>query len=314
MKLRIVTTVISGLLSLGAIAQQDAGFSQYFFNQLYVNPAYAGSRDALSGTLVHRSQWVGMSGAPNTQSLTIHSPLPRTRAGVGVQIYNDRYGPLGTTGLQGVYSYYVPVGDYKLAFGLAGTMTNLRIDYADIQVEDPTDEAFTGNSYSWVPDAAAGVYLYKTRFYAGLSATHLFQSRFGLATNADNSGSAKFYRTYYATTGLVLPVTEIIDFRPSILVKAVQAAPITFDLNTSFIFYQKFFVGAGFRTGKRVNMDGLDNQIVAIVEYQFKGFRVGYSYDYFLNRTGNYNYGTHEIMLGWDLNLNKTKMSSPIFF
>jgi type IX secretion system PorP/SprF family membrane protein len=296
------------------MAQQDAGFSQYFFNQLYINPAYAGSRDALSGTVVHRSQWVGMPGAPVTQSATVHSPLPRTRAGAGVQLYNDRYGPISNTGLTGVYSYYVPVGDYKLAFGLSGTFSNMRMRRHEIQVEDPSDPAFSGNTNSWTPDAGAGIYLYKDRFYAGVSALHLFESKFGLSANADDPNAAKFYRHYYVTTGAVFKVNDFIDFRPSILAKGVQAAPVTFDLNASFIFYQKFFAGAGFRTAKRVNLEGLDNQVVAIVEYQFRGFRVGYSYDYFLNRPGEYNYGTHEIMLGFDLNLSKTKMSSPIFF
>ncbi len=133
--------------------------------------------------------------------------------------------------------------------------------------------------------------------------------------NADVNNPAKFYRTYYLTSGVALKVNDKIDFRPSVLVKAIQASPITIDLNASFIFNQKFFIGAGLRTGKRINMDGLDNQVIAIVEYQFhNSFRVGYSYDWYLNRTGKYNSGTHEIMLGFNINLSKTKMSSPIFF
>ncbi len=312
---KIIFTAVTGLLlAVTAQAQQDAGFSQYFFNQLYVNPAYAGSKDALVTTLVHRSQWVSMPGAPTTQSLTAHMPIARTRAGIGLQVYNDKAGPLSNTSIQASYSYYVPMGACRLAFGLAGSLHNMRVNWDDIDVDDNTDPSFLGNSYSWVPDASAGVYLYKDRFYAGLSTTHFLQSKLGLA-NADVDNPAKFYRTYYLTSGIVMKVNDKIDFRPSILVKAIQASPVTLDVNASFIFNKKFFAGAGLRTGKRIDISGLDNQIIAILEYQFNNsFRIGYSYDWYLNRSGKYNSGTHEIMLGFNVNLSKTKMSSPIFF
>lgn len=298
-------------LSTQVLAQQDAGFSQYFFNQLYINPAYAGSRQALSGTLVHRSQWVSMPGAPTTQSLTLHSPIPGTRSGLGLQAYNDKSGPLSNTGVQATYSYYVPLGKYRLAFGLSGGAHNLRVSYDDISVEDRTDQSFTGNSSSWVPDAAFGMYLYRNRFYAGVSALHLFEPSFNLG----DITTAKFTRHYYFTSGIVLPVSDNVDFRPSVLVKAVPAAPVVLDLNASFIFYQRLFLGAGYRTSKRVAIDGMDNQLVAIAEFNItRALRIGYSYDWYLNQTGNYNSGTHEILLGWDINLNRTKMTSPRFF
>lgn len=314
MKKIIFTTLLSALFFTNAWSQQDAGFSQYFFNQVFVNPAYAGSKDALVTTLVHRSQWVNMPGAPTTQSFTMHMPIAHTRAGVALQIYNDKTGPLSNTAIQGTYSYYIPMGSYRLAAGLSGALHNMRVNWDDIAIDDNTDQSFLGNSYSWVPDASAGFYLYKDRFYAGLSATHFLQSKLGLA-NADVNNPAKFYRTYYFTSGIVMKVNDKIDFRPSTLVKAIQGSPITIDLNASFIFNQKFFIGAGFRTGKRINIDGLDNQVIGIVEYRFNNsLRVGYSYDWYLNRTGKYNSGTHEIMLGFNINLSKTKMSSPIFF
>lgn len=315
MKKIIFTTLISTLFLCSAWAQQDAGFSQYFFNQLYINPAYAGSKDALVTTLVHRSQWVGVSGAPITQSLTMHMPIPHTRAGVGLQVYNDKTGPLSNTAIQATYSYYIPVGSFKLAYGLAGSLHNMRVNWDEINIDDKTDQSFLGNSYSWVPDVSAGAYLYKERFYAGISATHFLQSRLNLANNSDINNPARFYRTYYFTTGIVLKVNDKVDFRPSILVKGIKASPINMDFNASFIFNQKFFIGAGFRTGKRINIAGLDNQVIGILEYQFNNsFRIGYSYDWYLNRTGKYNNGTHEVMIGFNINVTKTKMSSPIFF
>ncbi|MDP1728381.1 MAG: type IX secretion system membrane protein PorP/SprF [Bacteroidota bacterium] len=292
-------------------AQQDAGFSQYFFNQLYINPAYAGSRQTLAGTLVHRSQWVAMPGAPATQSLTLHTPLAHTHAGIGLQVYHDKTGPLNNTGIQATYSYRILLGKYKLAFGLNGSAHNLRISFDEINVDDKTDPSFLGKGSSWIPDAGCGVYLYRNRLYAGLSALHIIQPKFNLG----GSENAKFYRQYYFTGGMVFGLNENVDFRPSVLLKWTTAAPITTDLNASFIFRQRFFIGCGFRTAKRINISGSDNQLVLITEYNISNtLRIGYSYDWYLSRSGNYNSGTHEIMLGWDINLNRTKMTSPIFF
>lgn len=300
------------MLAAGVVhAQQDAGFSQYFFNQLYTNPAYAGSREALSGTLVHRSQWVALPGAPTTQSLTLHTPLGITRSGVGLMVYNDKAGPLSHTGFQGAYSYYVPLGQYRLAFGLSGGANLIRVAYDDINVEDGTDPAFNGRASSWIPEASFGVYIYRNRFYAAASALHLFQPSFNLGGTTES----RLMRHYYVTAGYVFKLNETVDFRPSVLVKGVTAAAPVTDLNASFIFYKRFFIGAGYRGSKRVNLDGVDNQLIAIAEFSITPvLRLAYSYDWYLNQSGNYNSGTHEIMLGWDIRTNKTRMTSPKYF
>jgi len=314
--LRPFATVVIVLCSLLADAQQDAGFSMYFFNPLYINPAYAGSRETLSGTLVTRNQWIGMQGAPSTQSLTIHSALPGVRVGLGLQIYNDQAGPMHNTGISLTYAYHLPVNDKTtLSFGITGMLNNISIGWSSINIEKPADPAFTGNAAtSWVGDAGAGMYLYKSRFYLGLSVNHLLQSRFGL-THAPGADLAKFYRQYYLTSGFVVPVSETIDFRPSLLAKYVNAAPAVGEVDGTFIFYQRLFLGAGYRAGKRINMPGADNMLIGIVEFEItRNLRIGYSYDYYLNQTGSYNSGTHEFMLGWDISSNRTKLSSPRFF
>jgi type IX secretion system PorP/SprF family membrane protein len=311
-----ITAILMGILSLGAIAQQDAGFSMYFFNPVYVNPGYAGSREVFSGTAVHRSQWTGMTGSPRTQSVSLHSALPNSNMGLGLQFYNDVSGPLKNSGLNLTYAYHLPVSEKGiLSFGVSGMLNNLWIDWDDIHIDDPNDPSFTGNSSSsWVGDASAGLYYYEPRFYLGLSALHLIQSKWGF-TSTDKDDEARFYRQYYLTSGIVLPLGENFDFRPSALFKYVEGGPFVSELNASFIFFQKLFLGAGFRTGKRVNMPGTDNMLIGIVEfYILPSLRIGYSYDYYLDRKGNYNNGTHEFMLGWDISGFKTKMSSPRFF
>ncbi|CAN5311957.1 type IX secretion system membrane protein PorP/SprF [soil metagenome] len=316
MKNKIITTITMAVLSLAMYAQQDAGFSMYFFNPLYVNPGYAGSREVFSGALIYRSQWTAMPGAPTTQALSIHSAIPNSKIGLGLQVYNDDAGPMKNTGAGLTFAYHLKVSEKaKLSFGVTGMLNNISVGWDKINVDDNNDNAFINNrSSSLVPDASAGLYFYKPRFYAGLSATHLLQSKFGL-TNVAGSDQAKFYRQYYATAGVVLPISKSIDFKPSILVKYVTAAPVLGEVDAAFIFYQKLFVGAGFRTGKRVDIKGLDNMVVGIIEFDITpSLRLGYSYDYYLNRTGSYNSGTHEFMLGWDISGTKTKMASPRFF
>ncbi|HSY77437.1 MAG TPA: PorP/SprF family type IX secretion system membrane protein, partial [Bacteroidia bacterium] len=125
MKNKIITTAIGMLMALGTFAQQDASFSQYFFNPLYINPAYAGSRGIFSGTMVYRTQWVGMEGAPVTESVGMHGMIPGSNVGLGLQFYNDNVGPLTTTGISGIFAYHLHLGEStRLAFGIEGVMNN----------------------------------------------------------------------------------------------------------------------------------------------------------------------------------------------
>jgi type IX secretion system PorP/SprF family membrane protein len=308
--------VCSLLLSLTSFAQQDAGYSTYFFNPLYINPAYAGSRELLSGTLVVRNQWIGMQGAPNTQSLSIHSALPNSRIGLGLQLYNDQAGPMHNTGICLTYAYHLPVNEKtKLSFGLNGMLNNISIGWSSINVEMPEDPAFAGNAASsWVGDAGAGIYLYKPRFYFGISVNHLLQSRFGL-THAAGADLAKFYRQYYLTSGFVFPLNETIDFRPSLLIKYVNAAPAVGEIDGTFIFYKRLLLGVGYRAGNRINIQGVDHMLIGLVEFGITpSVHIGYSYDRYLSQKGAYNSGTHEFMLGWDISYNRTRLSSPRFF
>lgn len=314
--MKILITIMMSLLSLIALGQQDAGFSMYFFNPVYINPGYAGSRETFSGSLVHRSQWTAMPGAPVTQSLSIHSALPNSNVGLGFQFYNDKTGPMKNTGIKLTYAYHLPIGEKsKLAFGLSGMANYIRIGLNEINVEDENDPAFAVDVYSnWVFDASTGVYFYQPRFYLGLSVNHLLQSKFGLE-NAPDPNLAKFYRQYYLTSGIVFHLNKSLSFRPSLLMKYVRSAPLVTEITGSFLVFRKAFVGVGFRTNKRVNMTGTDNMLIAILEIDITHYlRLGYSYDYYLNRGGQYNSGTHEIMLGWDIGKNKTKAKTPRYF
>ncbi len=316
MKKKLLAGIIGLALSSAATAQQDAAFSQYFFNMMYVNPAYAGTRDYLSGTLIHRTQWVGVNGAPSSQTLNVHSALKGGKVGLGLQLINDQAGPVKTTGFGVTYAYHLPVNDEtQLSFGLSGSVASLRISGDQIHIEDQSDLAFsTGSSSAIVPDASAGIYLHKQRWYIGFSASHLLQTKFSI-NDAAGQRSAKYYRNYFLAAGHVFKINDEVDFRPSFLAKYVQSAPLIGELDACFIFKQRFFAGAGLRTSKRINTDGADNALVAIAEVEFlRTFRFGYSYDYYIGKQAIYNGGTHELMLGWDFSKARTKMENPRFF
>jgi type IX secretion system PorP/SprF family membrane protein len=159
------------------------------------------------------------------------------------------------------------------------------------------------------------LYLYSDRFFAGLSARHLIQSRFRL-TDSDGADLARFWREYYATTGVVIPMGANVNFRPSLLVRYVPSAPVMGEVDASFIFFNRLWVGAGYRGGKRISIDGTDNILIGLVQFQITNFlSAGYAYDFYLNRNGAFNSGTHEFMIGWDISgRGKDKISSPRFF
>jgi len=209
MKNKIIVTLGAIFISLSLFAQQDASFSQYFFNPLYINPAYAGSRGIFSGTMVYRTQWVGMEGNPVTESVGIHSMIPESNVGLGLQFYNDNVGPLTTTDLSAIFAYHLPLSeDMKLSFGIEGCMDNLSVAYNKISIEDASDPSFANNASSaWLPDANAGLYLYKDRFFTGFSVKHLFQPNFGL-TNESGISNAQLYREYFLTAGFVTNFTH----------------------------------------------------------------------------------------------------------
>lgn len=316
MKTKIIAILIGTTLSSGLFAQQDVSFSQYFFNPLFINPAYAGSRSVFSGTMVYRTQWVGLEGAPTTGSVGIHSLIPGSNVGVGMQFYSDNTGPLTTTDISAIFAYHLPINDNtKLSFGIEGCMDNLSIAMNKISLEDAADPSFNaGSASAWVPDANAGLYLYKDRFFAGFSVKHLLQPNFGMEGDY-SATSAALYRTYYLTSGFVANFSDNVGIRPSILLKYVQGAPVDIDIDASLIFYNKFYIGAGLRTDKRIDINGMDDIIVLSAEYDVGNLiRFGYSYDFYPTHDGNYMYGTHEIMLGWDLNYTKTRMTSPKYF
>jgi len=295
MKKILLLTMI--LVSSLAWSQQDAMFTHYMYNTLWMNPAYAGTREALTITGIHRSQWVGYDGAPVDQSLTMHSPILNGKMGLGLSLLNDKIGPTQSTKVAIDVAYHLQLSKKsKLSFGIKGMLDIYRNTISTLKINNEADPAFAQNYQSLLPNAGAGVYYHHENFYVGLSTPELLQNNL----DGSISSASTAQRHYFLIAGAMIPMTKNLKFKPTGFVKATAGAPIQGDITASFLMYDVFSLGAMYRTG-----DGVG----ALINYSFTDqFTVGYSYDFSLaNTTGKYNSGSHEVMLRYDLIYKSTR-------
>jgi len=308
---KIFITAFIIFSGLSALAQQDAMFTHYSFNTLAVNSGYAGSRDALTVTGLHRSQWVNFPGAPTTQTLTAHAPIANEKIGLGFSILNDKIGPTQSTGINLDFAYKIKVGEKgKLAFGLKGGL-NLRSNRLSTEVSttETGDNAFQNDIQTdLLPNFGFGLYYSNPKMYVGLSTPRLLEN--DLDENTTSSITAREQRHYFLIAGTVFPLNESgsVKLRPTTFFKITQGAPAELDLTALFYFQDKYWVGPMLRTTDAVGvLAGLN------ITDQFS---LGYSFDWsYGNKTASYNAGSHELMLRYDFIFkNKGKILSPRYF
>ncbi|MFD2914356.1 PorP/SprF family type IX secretion system membrane protein [Psychroserpens luteus] len=286
------------------VAQQLPQFTQYMYNTISINPAYAGSRETLSVVGLHRSQWVGLEGGPQTQTLSIHTPMRNERVGLGFSFINDKLGYQNFSYLYGDFSYTIPTGEKsKLAFGVKAGFTSYSLD-ADFQLSQSNDPVIFGFEDRWKPNIGTGVYWHSQKWYLGLSAPRIL--------NTDYTGDEAFQSleriSYYFTGGYVFELSENTKFKPAALLKATNGAPLSFDLTANFLFFEKFWAGASYRINERASALG------AIADFQIsKQLRLGYAYEYPLSDLRAYTSGTHEILLMFEIFKSK-RIKSPRYF
>ena len=279
--------------------------SQYMFNGLVINPAYTGSRDALSVTGLYRHQWAGFEGAPRTQSFFLHSPLKNPTNNVGAYVVRDQLGVSNHTMLYGTYAFRVDFEEIgRLSFGLQGGLSMIQDRWTQIITDEANDDVFMSDSPTFiVPRFGAGIYYDTRRWYLGLSAPFLLDiknSDYRLYT--ENSLS---YRPIMLSGGILFKINPELMLRPTFLLKYIQESPAQVDLNLNLIIKDAFWIGAGYRTG---------DAAVALIEYQINPqFRLGYSYDFSLSELRTFNSGSHEFMLRYEFGY-KLKAMSPRYF
>ena len=287
------------------MAQQDAVYSQYMFNPFAINPAYAGSRNSYSAVMLHRSQWVGLAGAPNTQSFAVHAPAMKSGFAWGINFMRDKIGPTRNVLVAGTGAYILKFEDSKLAFGLRGGLYNTVLDRNMLNFKDGSDQLDIGGvEGAIVPSFDFGVYYYQTRFYAGISANHLTKHTFDFDDYADSVVTNMSLRRHLMlSAGYVWEFKRNFILKPSFLLKAVAGAPVNLDVNLSALLYKRFWVGVSIRN---------TSSIVLLTDINVTDYmRVGYAYDLNYNKLGGYNKGSHEILLGFDFNLKNNQTISP---
>jgi type IX secretion system PorP/SprF family membrane protein len=302
MKTKLITLVL-GLIGMMGYSQQDSQYTQYMYNTININPAYAGSREVLSIFGLHRSQWIGLDGAPTTNAFSINSPIGDSSFGIGLSFVNDRIGPANESAISADISYAIQMSEnYKLAFGLKGTANLFNLDVNKLKIQDQNDPQFQNLSNDFSPNVGAGIYLYSDKFYAGLSVPNFFETNH----YKDNSVSITQEKLhYYFITGYVFDVGENLKIKPSILAKAVEGAPLQADGSLNFLIYDKLTLGAAYRW---------DAAWSALAGFQISNsIFIGYGYDRETTRLQNYNSGSHEVFLRFEL-FSNSKMLTPRFF
>lgn len=311
----ILALVVLGLRTENAVAQQDAQYTQYMYNTLSINPAYAGSRGGVSILGLHRSQWVGLDGAPRTQTISIHSPIGESRrVGLGLNIVNDEIFITNETYIDIDFSYTIPTSDRgKLAFGLKGGVHLLDVNYSEtnpFQNGDAlaTDQANIDNRFS--PQVGVGLFYYTDKYYLGLSAPNLLRTEhFDESDNSNNQNTTFLARervNYYLTSGYVFDITQDFKFKPAGLVKLVSGAPLQVDITANALLYDKLTLGLAYRWSAALS---------GLVGFQVTdGLMLGFAYDRDTTDLDQFNDGSYEVFLRFEIFKNPQRLLSPRFF
>ena len=302
MKRKIILSVLlfAGIVSY---AQQDSQFTQYMYNTVNVNPAYAGSRGVMSIFALHRTQWVGLDGAPTTNAVSINTPLNSSKLGLGVSVINDKIGPIHENTISADLSYTVPTSEtFKLSFGVKATANLFDLDVSKLNpVDDDPSLHDYNNKFS--PNIGVGLYLHSDKAYVGFSVPNFIES------NRYDSNEVAIFKekiNYYLIAGYVFDLNSNIKFKPALLTKMVKGAPLQVDVSGNFMFNDKFMVGLAYRWSAAIS---------AMVGMQISdGLYIGYGYDLENTKLDNYNSGSHEIFLRYELFKNNDKITTPRFF
>jgi len=319
---RFLIIIILMMSSRALYAQQDAQQSQYMFNGIYINPAYAGYKENLNFHSYFRSQWTGIEGAPKSMSLAVDAIANNGNVGLALQISNDRLGAQTNLSAYANYAYRLRMnaeGTSRLAFGLGLGAMQLGINGALLNPNDPEPNLVTGMQSTIVPDGRVGIFYSDSKYYAGVSADNLI-SQFINVRNRGYIAQPKPH--YYLTGGALFPLSEDVLIKPSILLRDDAGGPTSLDLNAFLMFGQRFWVGGSYRTGVKLyqksylqtDLSNLNSFVAAMELFPLENLRVGYAYDVSIGPLKGYSGGSHEISIGFYIKTQKTRMLTPRFF
>lgn len=311
---KIILAACLSLLLFGTVnvkAQYDAMFTQYMFNEMFINPAYAGSKEAMAVTALHRQQWVNFPGRPITTTFSMHGPIVNEKMGFGLSFLNEKIGVLNRNLAYLSYSYKIKAGkNGSLAFGLMGGVHNQINKFANLKATEDGDIQVSQNSPSvYAPNFGFGLYYSDKVNYVGLSIPRMIDDQMKFDANGDftkvtKMSPQKFH--YYLTLGRVFKLTDELKLKGQAMIKAVQNAPLQFDVNANFLIKEMIWAGLSYRSGDAAS---------AILGVQINPqFVVSYSYDYTLSQIQKYSQGSHELALSYVFMFKGKKVVTPRYF
>lgn len=298
------------LLSIGFFsdiqAQQDPHYTQYMYNMNVINPAYAGSKENLSFGLLYRKQWVDIEDSPSTFTLSGSSPVGKN-VGIGLSVISDKIGPVEENNVYGDFSYTLNLGgEHRLALGLKAGATFHKVGLYDqvySNVPDADDPAFAENTNNTFLNIGTGLFYYTNKYYVAFSVPNMLKSTH-LDYNGKKFGTESLH--YFLTGGYVFDLNPNLKFKPFTMIKSAFDAPVSVDVSTNFLFYEKFEIGATYR---------LEDSFGAMVNYAISpNLRIGYAYDHIVSDLNVTTPSSHEVILLFDLNFPKKVSQSPRYF
>jgi len=303
-----IVTLVMVLISILSYAQQDTQFTNYMYNTLSFNPAYAGSRGTTSIYLSQRSQWVGLEGSPTTNALSYHSPIGSSNLGIGISFLNDAIGPVEENLVSIDMSYTIQTSyDYKLAFGLRASAHMLNVDFTKLNIFNPGDVLAQNNINNRIsPNIGFGMFWYSDKSYLGFSIPNLLETKhINKGLNSSVSSISKERLHYHFTAGYIFDLSQDVLFKPAVLTKIVSGSPLQVDVSANFQLYDKFTLGASYR---------LDAAVSFLGGFQLsRNWLLGYAYDFDTNNLSTYNSGSHEVFLRYEI-FRTNRVKSPRFF
>ena len=302
----LLASMVMLLVGLDASAQFEPQFTQYMFNEMFLNPAYAGSREHLAMTALYRNQWVGMDGAPKTQTFSAHTPLRNEKIGVGLSVLHEEIGVTQDFSVFGSYAYRIALADGNFSMAVSGGIIHHQEQLLEVKTQELGDVSFSGTPRLTVPNAGFGTYYSNSRMYVGLSVPRLLHNKVNASTGKSENRLNMPYWHYYLMGGYVFDLNESIKLKPTFMVKAVSGAPVIADLGAHVLLNEVLWLGGSYRTS---------DSWAAVMQVQLnKQMRLGYSYDYTLTDLNQFNTGTHEVTLGYDFSFNKKNVVTPRYF
>jgi len=281
-----------------SIAQQRPVQSLYMFDPILINPAYAGTQVQLSATAIYRNQWVNLEGAPKTLTTSVHSGFLKAKMGLGVIFANDQIGIHNDASFYGIYSYKIKLTPTStISFGLQGGFNNLKSDYNKLNLKNQADPNLSGVVTKFNPNVGTGLYYRNKAFYLSLSSPQLIKNKVFDIEDPTATSLSRQERYYYALVGTTFKLSDKVKLFPSVLARFQDEAPVSFDINSTFVLYDAVGLGLSYR---------LEEGVVGLFELQLnQNFHVGYAYDFTASALRQYSNGSHEIMVNYRLKIQK---------